>query len=327
MAITSMEWAIRNKVDSLQGSLIQMLDEYNPVWPDLPVVMVDGRTYEYARTVTLPTTSWRGYNQAWTESTGVMNPIIEYPKTFGGEAKVDVALVRQQPARAPDLMQQEIKMRMLSASNEISRAFFEGSELNSAHEPVGLRARIAGDQLILNASGGGTLTLAKLNSLVDAVPFTTRQEEGMQRGEGIRKVLYMNRTLRSKIDALIEAQTGAIRINVEKDTFGRRVERYRDADIKVVETTGTGVTILDFDEDPGDGVSDTASIYCVAYADDLVHGFRPKGNGRDILMVQRFGGKLGIESEPRLLTRFEGDIGFAIDHPRGAARLYGITNT
>lgn len=327
MALTAIEWALQNRVEPMQGSLIQMLDEYSPVFDDIPMVTVDGRTYEYERVTTLPTNMWRGFNQAITESTGITNPYVEYPKTLSGEAKVDVAMIRQHPSRGPDLMQRQIKMHIQAASNEFSRVFFEGSELSSVFEPIGLRARIAGDQLLLNASGGGALTLAKLNALIDLVPFSTRQETGMKRGEGVRKVLYMNRTIRAKIDALIEAQTGSLRINVERDTFGRRVERWRDADIKVVETTGTGATILDFDEDPGDGASDTASIYCVAYADDLVHGFRPKGNGRDILAVERFGGPLGMESEPRKMVRFEGDFGFAIDHPKAAARLYGILNS
>lgn len=327
MALTAIEAALENRVEAIQGSVIQMFDEFSPIFPDIPFTVVDGRSYEYERVTTMPTVAWRGFNESIAESTGVFNPFVEYPKTLSGEAKVDVAMVRQTPSRKASLMSRQVKLKVLAASNEFSRVFFEGSELNSVHEPVGLRARIGtGSQLILNASGGGALTLAKLNALIDAVPFSTKQEQGMKRGQGIRKVLYMNRTVRAKIDALIEAQTGSLRINVERDTFGARVERWRDADIRVVETTGDGTTILDFDEDPGDGVSDTASVYCVAYADDLVHGFRPKGNGQDIMMVKEYGNELGMEAEPRIMTRFEGDFGFAIDHPRAAARLYAITN-
>lgn len=326
MAYTAIELAMNSHLGGMQGSLIQLLDEYNPVWRDIPMVTVDGPYYEYHRVVSLPTVAFRGFNESYAESTGVTNPLREYSKTFGFEAKADVALLRREGKNAPSFMKRQIMLGLLSASNEFSRVFFEGSELNNVHEPVGLRARCAGDQLILNASGGGALTLAKLSSLVDAVPFSTMQEEGMKRGEGIKKVLYMNRTVRAKIDALIEAQTGSLRINVERDTFGRRVERFRDADIKIVETTGTGATILGFDEDPGDGVSDTASVYCVAFADDLAHAFRPRGNSDDILKTATFGGDLGMESEPRKMVRAEGDIGFAYDHPKSAARLYAITN-
>jgi hypothetical protein len=174
------------------------------------------------------------------------------------------------------------------------------------------------------AAGGGTLTLAKVHNLIDAVPFSTRQEQGMKRGEGIKKILYMNRTVRNKIDALLEAQTGTMQIIVDKDNFGRRVEMFRDAMIRVVETTGDGTTTLGFDEDPGDGVSDTASIYCVAFGDGLVHGLRrTRGGGKslDVFKVDQ------LQAEPRGLIRFEGMYGIAADHPRAYARLYAITNT
>lgn len=145
----------------------------------------------------------------------------------------------------------------------------------------------------------------------------------MKRGEGVRKVLYMNRTLRNKIDTLIGAQTGSLRIETTKDAFGSMVEMFRDAYIRVVETVGDGSTTLGFDEDPGDGVSDCASIYCVAYGEGLLQGrFRTRGGGKalDTKKVDE------LEAEPRGMVRFEGMYGIAADHPRAMARLHAITN-
>lgn len=324
MALTLLEAAIQQRADPLQGAFVQMFDEYSPIFNLLPMTKIDGRFYDYERVVTLPTQAWRPVNGTITESTGVVNPFREYLKILSGQAEVDMALVRTSPRKANELMERQIKLHTQAAMNEFTRAFFEGSELNSAHEMVGLRPRLSGTQLILQASGGGTLTLAKLNDLIDAVPFSTRQETGMKRGEGLRKVLFMNRTLRRKITTLIEATSGAQHIMVEKDNFGRYVERYRDADIVVVEQTGTGTTTLDFDEDPGDGASDTASIYAVAMGEDLVHGIH-NNSGNNILAIDRY--EKPLEERPRFMTRFEGYFGMAIDHPKAAARLYGITNS
>jgi hypothetical protein len=176
--------------------------------------------------------------------------------------------------------------------------------------------------LIVQLAGGGPLTIARLNDLIDAVPFSTRQEQGMRRGQGIRKVLYMNRWLRNKLDGLITAQTGALTINTTKDAFGNMVEMWRDAVIRVVETTGSGASLLGFDEDPGDLTPDTASIYCCAFGENLLHGlFRTKRGGKalDTFKVTE------MEAEPRGMVRFEGMYGLAQNHPRAAARLYGIT--
>jgi hypothetical protein len=216
----------------------------------------------------------------------------------------------------------QTSMKVQAVMNVWDSAFFEGTVLSEPNGFVGLRPRLSGNQLIVNATNGGALTLAKLRALVDAVPFSPRKTEGMKRGSGIKKLLYMNRTLRTKIDALIEAQTGSLRVETTRDEFGDFVERFGDAEIRIVEQTGDGSTILGFDEDPGDGVSDCASIYCVAFGDGLVHGFRNTMNGQ---IVDRFEVPQ-MEAEPRWMTRFEGQYGIAIDHPRAAARLHAITN-
>jgi hypothetical protein len=318
VAVTLLQYSIDTRADDLSGSLIQMFDDFSPVFSEIPMDdNGDSIFYDYEQIKALPATSWRAFNTAWTESTGVTTPYREYLRILGGEAKWDKWF-----ANAKTVTRQT-EMKVLSAVKSWDAAFFEGTPISDPNSMVGLRPRIGGNQLILNASGGGALTLAKLNSLIDAVPFSTKQEEGMRRGEGIRKVLYMNRTVRNKIDALIEAQTGSLRIDTTKDAFGKRVEMWRDAVIRVVETTGDGTTTLDFDEDPGDGVSDTASVYCVAYGDGLVHGlFRTKGGGKalDTFKVAE------LEAEPRGMVRFEGMYGIGIDHPRSAARLYAITN-
>lgn len=315
-----------SNVGSMEGSLVQLFDYYSPVIRMIPMTKIDGRFDDYERVVTLPSVEWRALNSTYTESTGVTNPYREYLKILGGEVKSDVHFQRTAPRQARDTLKRQIDLKMQALANEWDRAFFEGSELNSPNEMVGLRPRISGGQLILNAAGGGPLTLAKLRDVRNAVPFAKRDSAGFKRGEGVRVVMFMNRTVRSKLDALLEAQTGSMRIDTTKDTFGEQVETYNGADLIVVEQTGTGATILDFDEDPGDGTADTASIYCIAFGDGLAHGIYNNGNvgGRDRFFdVDEWD---TLPSEPRALIRFEGSFGMKIEHPRAVARLYGITN-
>jgi hypothetical protein len=201
---------------------------------------------------------------------------------------------------------------------------------------VGLRSRCSDDQLILQASGGGALTLAKLDALVDAVPFQgSRGEAGqIKRGEGIKKILVMNRTVYAKFNALVFAATGSRRIDAGINEFGFYAESYRGCEIVVVEQSGTGDTTLDYDEDPGDGTSDSASIYCVAFGEGLCHGMFNNGVDKEsevpiLMQVQKFGSveEIGTVEEPAVKLRFEGSYGVSLDHPRCAARLYGILNS
>lgn len=316
MAVTLLQYSIDTRADELTGSLIQMFDDFSPVFSSIPMEdNGDSIFYDYEQIKLLPSVGWRAFNTAWTESTGVTTPYREYLKILGGEAKWDVQFANRKT------IARQTEMKVLAAVKAWDAAFFEGTPISDANSMIGLRARIGGTQLIQQAAGGagGPLSLAKLNALIDSVPFSTRQEEGMRRGEGIRKVLFMNRTLRNKIDSLIEAQTGSLRVETTKDAFGARVEMWRDAVIKVVETTGDGTTTLDFDE----GGNSTASVYCVAFGDGLVQGrFRTRGGGKalDTFKVDQ------LQAEPRGMVRFEGMYGLAADHPRAMSRLYDITN-
>lgn len=318
MAVNLLQYNIDTRADPLTGSLVQMFNDFSPVFSEIPMEDVgDSMFYDYEQVKALPTTGWRSFNGTWTESTGTTTPYREYLKILGGEAKWDIQFANQKT------ITRQTEMKVLSAVKAWDLAFFEGTPSSDANTMVGLRPRIGGSQLIANSTTGAALTLANLSNLIDAVPFSTQQEEGMLMGQGVRKILYMNRTVRNKIDTLIGAQTGSLRINVEKDAFGKMVERFRDAYIRVVETTGDGTTTLGFDEDPGDGTSDTSSIYCVAFGDQLVHGlFRTRSGGKslDTFKVTQ------LEAEPKGMIRFEGMYGIAADHPRAYARLYGITN-
>jgi hypothetical protein len=319
MAVTELQYMIDTRADPFDTALVQLFNDFSPVFSEIPMDdNGDAIFYDYEQVKLLPATGWRAFNTAWTESTGVTTPYREYLKVLGGEAKWDVQFDNAKTKA------RQIEMKVLSATKSWDAAFFEGTPISDPNSMVGLRPRIGGNQLIIQATGGGTLTLAKLHNLRDAVPFSTKQEQGMVRGEGTRVVMYMNRTVRNKLDALMEAQTGTFRIDVEKDTFGDRVEMFRGAVIRVVETIGDGTTTLAFDEDPGDGVSDCASVYCVAFGDGLVHGLkRTKSGGRslDVFRVDQ------LQAEPRGMVRFEGMYGLAADHPRAYARLHGITNT
>lgn len=322
MAVTLLQQAIDEKVDPTTRALITMYDQFSPVMSVIPMDGIDSRYYEYERVTTMPASGWRPFNGAWPESTGVTTPYREFGKIAGGEVKIDVQLLRTAKDNGAKTKRRQTEMKVLAAANEWDRTFFEGSELNNPDEMIGLRARLTGNQLINAGNGGATLTLAMLRQLRDAVPFSSRPIEGMKRGTGVRVCFYMNRTMRRKIDALIEAQTGSLRIEVTRNEFGEFVERFADADIKVVEQTGTGDTTLGFDEDDGSGNADTTSIYCVAFGDGLVHGFYNNQGGRmlDKFMVDE------MESEPKWLLRFEGYYGMALDHPRCAARLNHINN-
>lgn len=309
MALTLLE-AINQKgaATKMEAGIIKMFAQKSPVMEVIPMTKIDGSAYPYSRETALPGIAWRGINESWTESTGIINPEVERLHIVGGEVEIDQFLLRTQISRGTDLKARQYAMKVQALMLEYDRAFFEGDDLVDIKQMVGLRRRIVGAQSILAGAGGANLTLAMLDQLLDTVPFDS-------------KVLYMNRTLRRKITTLVRAENGSTMISWRPDSFGRQQMAYGDVPIRIMERMGDANTILDFDEDPGDTVADTASIYCVAFGDDLVHGIYNNGEQGKLVNVKDFG---ELQDAPRVMGRIEGYYGVVIEHPRAAARLRGV---
>jgi hypothetical protein len=311
MPMTLMQAAIRGGgLSKGEIATISYFDRVSRVLEDLPFKKIDGKAYPYNIEAALPGVAWRDVNEAYSESTGVILPKVEQLHILGGDVFIDNFLWKTEPANSPSLRAQEFELKAKALAIEFDRAFFEGDDLVSDKEMVGLRRRLTGGQVMLAGSGGATLTLAMLDQLLDLVPF-----------DG--KILYMNRTLRRKVTSLVNAASGSARITYTQDVYGRQNTMYGEVPIRIIESQGDASTILDFDEDPGDATADTASIYVVAPGMDRIHGIY-NGNAKlvDVHLVAQ-----EMESKPGLLGRIEGFYGMAIPHPRAAARLRGVTNT
>lgn len=323
MALTALQHAIDQGADRRQGAVLKMFDQVSPIFKRAPTKRSENIFFDYEKWTTLPGIGWRGANGTYTESTGVTNPEREYLKILGGESEVDLAFLRINQAAGRTSLRRQTMMKTQAAANEYDRAFFEGSELANPDEMVGLRSRLSGNQLIDAGTGGATLTLAMLDQLIDSVPYVQGQVSTERRGEGVTCILAMNRFMRRKLNALIDAATGSRRITESRDTWGNQVERYGGCEIWVIEQMGDGSSILGFDEDDGGGTAtaDTTSIYALAFGEGLVqmlHGGNPSDG---LLYVNEFD---AMEQRPRRMVRFEGYFGMVIEAPRAAARLYHL---
>lgn len=305
--ITLLEAAKHSK-DTLEKAVTKVIVESSPILEDLPMKTISGPAFRYNQERSLGTISFRGVGGTYTPDAGVINPQFEALVIMGGEIKVDnyeVAVM----SNLLNLKAEKYRMKARQAGITFSETFFEGDTATDPYAFDGVRKRLTGNQKILIGTGGAPLTLAKLDLLLDAVIGSNNQ-----------KRLYMNLTLRRKITALVRAQTGSSLISFTQDAFGRQQMAYADCPIRIVQREDDGSTILDFDEDPGDAVSDTASIYCVRYGTDYVHGIQNSG----LPSVKDFG---EVDSGPYHLGRIEWYPGLVVKHPRSAARLYGVTDT
>ena len=183
--------------------------------------------------------------------------------------------------------------------------FFKGDNSNDPNEFDGLEKRLTEDQVINmgSSSGGDTLTLAKVDELLDAV-------------QGGADAIFCNKTMRRKINALMRAAGQAT--EPVSDAFGRQIQSYAGVPIGVIEEDKDGNQILPFTEkNPGGGTAASTSIYAVRFGvAEYVSGLQ--AGDMDVL-DQGLSGTF-------YQTFIEWICGLGVFHPKAAARLRGIKN-
>lgn len=305
--ITLLE-AAKHSQDELERSVAKIIVEASPVLEVLPQKTINGPAFRYHRETSLGTMSWRGVGGTYTPDAGVINPLFEPLVILGGEVKIDNFEVEVM-SNLLNLKAEKYRMKARQAGIVFSEVFFEGDTAVDPFQFDGLRKRLTGNQSILMGAGGATLTLALIDELLDAVL-----------GDGSDKTLWMSPTMRRKVTTLVRAVTGSGLIHFTQDAFGKQQIAYAGTMIRVVRREDDGTSFFGYDEDPGDGVSDTASIYCTRMGSDYLHGIQSKS----LPTVKDFG---EVEAGPFHLGRIEWFTGLVLKHPRAAARLRGITDT
>ena len=271
--------------DPLQAGVVQVFAETSPVLQYLPFQDVAGNAYQFNREETLPGVAFRDYNESYDESTGVIQREVETLKVFGGLCQFDRALVKTQ-GTVNDLRAIHTSMKSKAAALDFTKNFFTGDASANPKGFDGLENRLTGGQVI---NGGGALTLAMLDELIDQVV-------------GSPDVLFMTKELRRKVNALRRAANQAT--ETVADVFGKQIDAYAGIPIGIIEEDATGAPILDTD------------IYAVRFgAGEYVGGLQA---GTMEVIDQ---GLSGIY----YTTLIEWICSFAVFHPKAAARLTGIT--
>ncbi|MEL7494635.1 MAG: major capsid protein [Cyanobacteria bacterium J06554_11] len=276
----------------------------------LPFRNVLGGALNYNTVGELPGVGFRGINQSFDESTGVLVPQSESLKLFGGDMKVDTAIVDREGTEGRTA---HLQLKLEAARLRFEKAFFKGDAALEPREFDGLQKRITGNQLIVNGADGtgNALSIDSLKKAIDAV----------KAGTG-RKYLFMNETVKRRIEGYYEGTAnGMLRYSVNEQ--GEEIMNYRGCEIVVIEDDEAGNAILPFTETSPDGstTTDNTSIYCVRFGDLLTTGIQGPSSGVNGIYAEDFG---RIQASPHYLTRVNWDCGLATLNGRSVSRLHGI---
>ncbi len=307
MSLTLVEAAkiMANRGETVRAAVIAMFAQSSGILMRLPMKDIPGNAYAYNREGSLPAIAFRGVNESYSESTGVINPETEALRIAGGDLDVDTFLLQTGGDNVRQV-HEEMKVKALAA--ELTRVMIKGNSETQPREFDGLQRRITGSQLISSGTtaAGDPLSLNKLDELIDVVT-------------GPNKVLLMNKAMRRRLTQAARNINVGGDIRYEKDDFGRQIMMYNDIPIVVSYPDDGGTDPIAFDEAAAtSGGSASTSIYCLALGDGYVTGIQ---NGT--MQVRDLG---ELDADPKFRTRVEWFVGLCIEHGRAAGRLYGISN-
>ena len=291
--------------ETLKATVMELYAKSSDLLQYMPFESISGNSMVFNREQTLPAIGFRNLNEAYTEGSGTVDRVTEALAVAGGDLDVDVFLIKTGNADQRGT-QEAMKIKALSLA--MTKTIVKGDVGTTPNEFDGLQIRLVGNQLIV---GGTTVTgdvpsLTKFDELIDAVDEPTH--------------LVMNKTMRRRMSAAARLNTVGGYITYELDAFGRRVTRYNDLPILIVDKDNNYDDIMPFTELSSDAVTAVStSIYCLSFSENGVVGLQ---NGD--MNVRDMG---EIDTKPVYRTRIEWYVSMAILRARAAARLYGVTNS
>lgn len=301
MALTLVE-AAKQSQNPIQSAIIEMYARSSDILMALPFNNIQGNALKYNREETLPGVGFRGVNEAYTESTGVINPMTEPLVIAGGDLDVDTFILQTMGMQQRSV-QEAMKVKSLALA--WTKQFIKGDSATDPRGFDGLQVRLTGDQVFYTGTtdGGDALLLSKLDEAIDRVENPTH--------------IIMNKTMKRRMAAAARLATVGGYITFELDAFGRRVQKYNDLPILTVGTDNEGTDILRFNETGSTGSTATStSVYVVSFGDGMMTGIQ---NG--VMDVRDLG---ELQSKPAMRTRVEWFAGIAMFHGKAACRLGGI---
>jgi hypothetical protein len=304
MALTLIEAAKLETGDAYRSGVIELYAGSSGVLMNLPFDDIAGNALKYNRESSLPGVGFRGVNEAYTPSTGILNPMTEALVIAGGDLDVDKFILDTMGMNQRSV-QEGMKIRALSLA--WTRKFIKGDTTSDPREFDGLQTRVTGSQIVWagTTSGGDALSLVKLDEAIDQTLNPTH--------------LIMSKAMARRFSAAARLYTVGGYVQYTPDALGRRVMAYNDLPIITVDLDNEGNSIIPFTEVTYNGGTATGgSIYIVSMTPDGVQGIQ---NGT--IGVRDLG---ELQTAPVYRTRIEWYNGIAIYNGRAVTRLAGISN-
>jgi HK97 family phage major capsid protein len=294
MALTLAE-AAKLSNDLLLAGVIETIVKESPVLQALPFVEITGNGLTYNRENAAPTAAFYNVGDAWSEDTPTFTQVNTALAILGGDADVDNYL-KATRSNIQDLEAAIIQLKAKAVRDKFEDTFVNGDTAVDAKAFDGVDKLTVAGQAVSMGTNGATLTLDKLDEMIDKLKG------------GKPHLLLMSRRSRRKLGALSRA-TGSGLLETDRNAFGMMAQFYDGIPIGVNDYISDAKTV---------GASaDCSTIYSLQLGEGGLVGLTSPGG----LLVERVG---SLETKDASRTRVKWYVSLALFSSIKVSKLTGV---
>ncbi len=295
MALTLTESAKLSQ-DMLLTGVIETVVKDSPVLQSIPFIEVVGNGLTYNQEKTLPSVAFYEPGDTWSESTPTFTQVTANLKIMGGDADVD-NFVKATRSNLQDLEATVVALKAKATQQKFDTTFIDGDSNTDSKSFDGIDKLTTATQTVAMGTNGGTLSLDKLDEMIDKV-----------RG-GKPDMLIMSRRSRRKLSALGRAAGSGV--VADRDQFGMMTDYYDGIPVGVSDYVSDAKTV--------GNKNDCSTIYAVQWGEGAVAGLTAPGG----LQVERVG---SLETKDATRVRVKWYVAIAVFNALKLAKLTGVRN-
>ena len=293
MALTLVE-AAKLSNDILLTGVVETIIKDSPILQRMPFIEIVGNGLTYNRENAAPSAAFFDVGDTWTESTPTFTQLTVTLKIMGGDADIDNFLIATR-SNLPDLEAAVVQLKAKAVRQLFETTFVTGDATANPKSFDGLDKLTDAGQSLSMGANGGSLTLDKLDELVDQVKG------------GKPELLLMSRRSRRIVNKL--ARNSGSLLETDRDEFGTMLTFYDGIPLGVSDYISDAQTV---------GTStDCSTIYSFQMGEGALSGLTAPGG----LAIERVG---SLETKDASRTRIKWYSSLALFNTLKLARLTGV---
>jgi HK97 family phage major capsid protein len=260
----------------------------------LPFIEIVGNGLTYNRENAAATAAFYDVGDTWTESTPTFTQITATLRILGGDADIDNFLMATR-SNLQDLEAAIVQLKAKALQQKFEDTFVNGDTSVDAKSFDGVDKLCTGGQALSMGTNGATLSLAKLDELVDTIKG------------GKPQLLLMSKRSRRTLNSL--ARSAGAFLETDRNEFGQMVQFYDGIPIGVCDHISDAKTV---------GTSnDCSTVYAMHVGEGALAGLTAPGG----LGVERVG---SLETKDATRTRVKWYVSLALFNTLKLAKLIGV---